>query len=125
MIHIIADTTCGIPKPVRDKLGIPFVGQVILIMGVSYRDDYELDTETFVKKLKDVSGITQDSCTAAGGLHPALPQTGQAGRYDHRHHPLKGNERYLPRPPGSPRRNSRTRISVWLIHARSPAASAA
>jgi DegV family protein with EDD domain len=52
MIHIIADTTCGIPKAERDKLGIPFVGQVILIMGKSYRDDSEIDTDTFVKKLK-------------------------------------------------------------------------
>jgi DegV family protein with EDD domain len=52
MINIIADTTCGIPKAERDKLGIPFVGQVILIMGVTYRDDTEIDTETFVKKLK-------------------------------------------------------------------------
>jgi DegV family protein with EDD domain len=52
MIHIIADTTCGIPKAERDKLGIPFVGQVILIMGMSYRDDTEIDTETFIKKLR-------------------------------------------------------------------------
>jgi DegV family protein with EDD domain len=52
MINIIADTTCGIPKAEREKLGIPFVGMVILIMGVSYRDDTEIDTETFIKKLK-------------------------------------------------------------------------
>ena len=52
MIHIIADTTCGFPKSIRDKLGIPFVGQVILIMGVTYRDDTEIDTDTFIKKLK-------------------------------------------------------------------------
>jgi fatty acid-binding protein DegV len=51
MIHIVADTTCGIPKSDREKLGIPFVGQVILIMGKTYRDDSEIDTETFVKKL--------------------------------------------------------------------------
>jgi len=52
MIHIVADTTCGIPKSEREKLGIPFVGQVILVMGKTYRDDTEIDTETFVKKLK-------------------------------------------------------------------------
>jgi fatty acid-binding protein DegV len=44
MINIIADTTCGIPRAEREKLGIPFVGMIILIMGVSYRDDYEIDT---------------------------------------------------------------------------------
>ncbi|MBN2258857.1 MAG: DegV family protein [Anaerolineaceae bacterium] len=52
MINIIADTTCGIPKVLRDKLGIPFVYQIILIMGQTFHDDHEIDTETFIKKLK-------------------------------------------------------------------------
>jgi DegV family protein with EDD domain len=52
MINIIADTTSGIPRAERNKLGIPFVGMNIMIMGVTYRDDTEIDTETFIKKLK-------------------------------------------------------------------------
>jgi DegV family protein with EDD domain len=70
MINIIADTLCGIPKPERDKLGIPFVGQVILIMGKSYRDDSEIDTETFVKKLKFSAEVPK---TAAPPVEDYLP----------------------------------------------------
>ena len=57
MINIIADTTCGIPRAFREKLGIPFVGMLINIMGVTYRDDTEIDTETFIKKLKTSSEL--------------------------------------------------------------------
>ena len=52
MINIIADTLCGIPREEQAKLGIPFVGQVIIIDGKSYRDDTEIDTPTFLMKLK-------------------------------------------------------------------------
>jgi DegV family protein with EDD domain len=52
MINIIADTLCGIPRAEQAKLGIPFVGQVIIIDGKSYRDDTEIDTPTFLIKLK-------------------------------------------------------------------------
>ena len=73
MINIIADTTCGIPKAERDKLGIPFVGMVILIMGVSYRDDLEIDTETFIQKLKLSAEVPKTAAPPSRGLHPALP----------------------------------------------------
>ncbi|MGA9397665.1 MAG: DegV family protein [Anaerolineaceae bacterium] len=52
MINIIADTLCGIPREEQAQLGIPFVGQVIIIDGQSYRDDTEIDTPTFLMKLK-------------------------------------------------------------------------
>jgi DegV family protein with EDD domain len=79
MIHIIADTTCGIPKPVRDKLGIPFVGQVVLIMGVSYRDDTELDTETFVKKLKMSAELPKTAAPPPEDYIPLFRKLGKPG----------------------------------------------
>ncbi len=53
MINIIADTLCGIPPDEQAKLGIPFVSQIILVMGKSYREGVEIDTDIFLKKLKN------------------------------------------------------------------------
>jgi DegV family protein with EDD domain len=52
VINIIADTLCGIPRAEQARLGIPFVGQVIIFGDKSYRDDTEIDTPTFLEKLK-------------------------------------------------------------------------
>jgi DegV family protein with EDD domain len=51
VINIIADTLCGIPREQQARLGIPFVGQIIIFGDQSYRDDTEIDTPTFLKKL--------------------------------------------------------------------------
>jgi fatty acid-binding protein DegV len=52
VINIIADTLCGIPSEEQVKLGIPFVPMIIYIDGQTYRDMVEIDTPTFIKKLK-------------------------------------------------------------------------
>lgn len=51
MIKIIADTTCGIPIEQLLKLGIDVLPQIITFGDQSFRDDYELDTSTFLQKL--------------------------------------------------------------------------
>lgn len=52
MIKLIADTTSSIPPTVAKELGIAYVPQVIIFGDESFKDDYELDTETFVKRLR-------------------------------------------------------------------------
>ena len=52
MIRIIADTTCGLPLPLLQTLGIDFLPQIITFGDQSYRDDFEIDTPTFLSKLK-------------------------------------------------------------------------
>lgn len=51
MIKIIADTTCGIPYPVLINAGIEVLPQLITFENESYRDDTEIDTESFLVKL--------------------------------------------------------------------------
>lgn len=51
MIRIIADTTSVISTQEAEKLGVPYLPQIIVFGEESYRDDNELDTETFLKKL--------------------------------------------------------------------------
>jgi len=52
MIQIIADTTCGIPVEQLKAQGIYVLPQIIIFGETSYRDDSELDTQTFLEKLK-------------------------------------------------------------------------
>ncbi len=52
MVTIVADTTCGLPRETMTRLGIPFIPQIVVFGETSYRDDTELDTATFLQKLK-------------------------------------------------------------------------
>lgn len=52
MTLIVADTTCGLPRPLLEERGIPVIPQVITFEEESYHDDRELDTATFLEKLR-------------------------------------------------------------------------
>jgi DegV family protein with EDD domain len=52
MVKIVTDTTSGIPLHVAEKHDIPILPQIIIFGEESYRDDTELDTRTFVEKLR-------------------------------------------------------------------------
>jgi DegV family protein with EDD domain len=52
MTIIVADTTCGLPRDLLTERGIPTVPQVVIFGEDAYHDDKELDTATFLQKLK-------------------------------------------------------------------------
>lgn len=52
MTIIVADTTCGLPRDLLKQRGIPSVPQVVIFGDEAYHDDNELDTSTFLQKLK-------------------------------------------------------------------------
>jgi DegV family protein with EDD domain len=52
MVQIIADTTCSLPHDLLKARGIPLIPQVIIFGESSYHDDTEIDTATFLQKLK-------------------------------------------------------------------------
>ncbi len=52
MIRIIADTTCALPREITKALGIPVLPQIIIFGEESFRDDTELNTALFLKKLR-------------------------------------------------------------------------
>jgi DegV family protein with EDD domain len=60
MTIIVADTTCSLPRDLLAQRGIPTVPQVVIFGEDAYHDDRELDTATFLQKLK---------------ASPALPKT--------------------------------------------------
>ena len=57
MIKIIADTTCGLPLDELASLGVDVIPQIIIFDDKPYRDDSEIDTPTFLAKLKEAKGL--------------------------------------------------------------------
>jgi DegV family protein with EDD domain len=52
MTIIVADTTCGLPRDLLTQRGIPVIPQVVIFGEDSFHDDKEMDTPTFLQKLK-------------------------------------------------------------------------
>ena len=52
MIHIIADTTSCIPPEVAKQQGIDYIPQIIVFGEETYRDDTEMNSETFLKRMQ-------------------------------------------------------------------------
>jgi fatty acid-binding protein DegV len=52
MTLIVADTTCGLPRTLLEERCIPLIPQIVTFGEESYHDDKDLDTATFLRKLK-------------------------------------------------------------------------
>ena len=52
MTIVVADTTCGLPPHLMQERGIPLIPQVVTFGDQSFHDDKDLDTATFLAKLK-------------------------------------------------------------------------
>lgn len=52
MTIIVADTTCGLPPHLLEERGIPLIPQIVTFGDQSYHDDQDLDTATFLARLK-------------------------------------------------------------------------
>jgi DegV family protein with EDD domain len=57
MISLVADTICGLPVEQLKALNIAVVPQMIVFGDQTYRDDNEIDTATFLKKLRASSTL--------------------------------------------------------------------
>lgn len=79
MIRIIADTTCGLPLEQLSNLGIDTLPQFITFGEVAYRDDTEIDTPTFIKKLRASSKLPGTAPPSPGFYNPLFKKYAQAG----------------------------------------------
>ena len=52
MIKIIADTTCGLPLDILKQAGIEVLPQIITFGNETFRDDTEMNTGSFLEKLR-------------------------------------------------------------------------
>jgi DegV family protein with EDD domain len=74
MVRIIADTTSGLPPDMLKALGIPLIPQIDTFGEDSYRDDTELDTATFLQKLKNSKGLPKTSAPPPSLYFPIFEQ---------------------------------------------------
>jgi DegV family protein with EDD domain len=52
MVHIVSDTLSSIPVEEAKRLKLPYLPQIIIFGEESFKDDSEIDSSTFLQKLK-------------------------------------------------------------------------
>jgi DegV family protein with EDD domain len=57
MTIIVADTTCGLPRDLLAERGIPLIPQIVMFGDESFHDDKDLDTASFLQKLKAAKAL--------------------------------------------------------------------
>jgi DegV family protein with EDD domain len=70
MVQIIADTLCSIPVPKAQELGIPFLPQIVIFGNESFRDDTEMDSALFIKKLRAANQLPKTAAPPPELYHP-------------------------------------------------------
>jgi DegV family protein with EDD domain len=80
MVRIVADTTSGLPREMLKKLGIPLIPQIVVFGEDSFRDDTELDTATFLQKLKVSPVLPKTSAPPPALYHPVFEQALRDGQ---------------------------------------------
>ena len=79
MTLIIADTTCSLPRDVLKARGIPLVPQVVMFGEESFHDDNEIDTATFLQKLKASKSLPKTAAPEPTLYYPILKAAQQKG----------------------------------------------
>jgi DegV family protein with EDD domain len=79
MVTIVADTTSGLPREMLKSLGIPLIPQIVVFGEDSYRDDTELDTATFLEKLKASKELPKTAAPAPALYDPIFSAARQKG----------------------------------------------
>jgi len=79
MTIIVADTTCGLPPAMLADLGIPVVPQLVIFGEQSLRDDTELTTELFLKKLRASSSLPKTAAPMPALYAPVFSKAAAAG----------------------------------------------
>ncbi len=79
MVKIVADTTSGLPLDLADRLGIAMIPQIVIFGEESYRDDTELDTATFLRKLRASSTLPKTAAPPPALYNPIYEDAARRG----------------------------------------------
>lgn len=79
MIIIVADTTSTIPTEEAKQLGIPYIPQIIVIGNETYRDDYEMDSKTFLQRLKTSPVLPKTAAPPPALYYPIYQEYAKPG----------------------------------------------
>ncbi|BBB48470.1 DegV family protein [Pelolinea submarina] len=79
MTHLVADTLSCLSVEEAAKLGISYLPQIIIFGDESYRDDTEIDSDTFIERLKKSSTLPKTSAPYPSLYNPFLDKLTQTG----------------------------------------------
>ncbi len=79
MVKIVADTTAGLPRETLKSLDIALIPQIVVFGEESFRDDTELDTATFLKKLKASAQLPKTAAPPPPLYNPVFEQAMKDG----------------------------------------------
>ncbi len=79
MITIVADTTSSIPVPQASELGIPYIPQIIIFGDQTYRDDTEMDSKTFLTRLREATILPKTAAPPPALYNPVYEKFTQNG----------------------------------------------
>ena len=79
MTIIVADTTCGLPRELLAQRGIPLIPQVVMFGEDSFHDDKDLDTVTFLERLKAARELPKTSAPEPSLYYPVFEEAKKNG----------------------------------------------
>jgi DegV family protein with EDD domain len=79
MTIIVADTTCGLPSRLMRERGIPLIPQVVTFGDQSYHDDKDLDTATFLARLKASRSLPKTAAPEPALYFPIFEEARRKG----------------------------------------------
>lgn len=79
MVRIIADTTSSLPLELTKKLGIAVIPQLVTFGEQTFRDDGEIDTATFLQKLKASSVLPKTAAPPHSLYLPIFKEAAERG----------------------------------------------
>jgi len=79
MTMIVADTTCGLPRELLVQRCIPLIPQIVTFGEESYHDDQDLDTATFLSKLKASPTLPKTAAPEPSCYYPIFEEARRKG----------------------------------------------
>ena len=79
MTIIVADTTCGLPRYLLTQRGIPLIPQVVIFGEESFHDDKDLDTASFLQKLKAAKKLPKTAAPEPPLYYPTFEEAKRTG----------------------------------------------
>jgi DegV family protein with EDD domain len=79
MLKIVADTTCGLPLDLARERNIIMIPQIVIFGEESYRDDTEIDIETFLARLTTSPQLPKTAAPPPTLYHPVFQDAQDKG----------------------------------------------